>query len=347
MTGTHEAGAVTTTVAPDPDVAALEADLLAGFWSDPPTLPPRWFYDEKGSLLFDEITRLPEYYPTRCEAEILRANAAAIVGRSTTLVELGAGTSTKTRVLLDVLSAVSRGTAGDSAGAADGAADGGTTEDAVFVPVDISAEVLLDSAQSLAKAYPGIRIDPVVGDFTALRDALPGTPGQRLVLFLGGTLGNFSESQRRDFYRMLRGVMAPGDRLVLGVDLVKNPQRLVMAYDDAAGVTAEFNRNMLDVIARTVECEGLRREDFRHESVWNVAESRIEMWLRAVRDVRVDFPTLGRARDFAVGEGIRTEIARKFSPDELLAEVEGGGFIGSGEWTDEAGDFGLSLVTVR
>lgn len=316
----------TTTESTDPDTAALESDLLEGFFSDPPTLPPRWFYDEKGSLLFDQITRVAEYYPTRAEAEILRSRAGDIVGAASTVVELGAGTCEKTRVLLDVL-------------AAEGA-------DARFVPLDISTEMLFETARALEQEYPGLRIDPVIGDITALDGPLPGEPGGRLVLFLGGTVGNFSESQRAGFFRMMRGIMAPGDRLAVGFDLVKSPERLVAAYDDAAGVTAEFNLNMLDVIARTVECTGLDRRDFRHEAVWNARESRIEMWLRAVREVRIDFPTLGRERTLAAGEGIRTEIARKFEPHALVDELAGHGFSGQAVWTDAVGDFGLALVVV-
>ncbi|WP_299020787.1 L-histidine N(alpha)-methyltransferase [uncultured Dietzia sp.] len=315
-----------TTRAADPHTAALESDLREGFFRDPPTVPPRWFYDEKGSLLFDRITRLAEYYPTRAEAEILRARAADIVGAAGTVVELGAGTCEKTRVLLDVLAA--------RAGAPR------------FVPVDISTEMLLDTARALAAEYPGLRVEPVVGDLTALDGPLPGEPGGRLVLFLGGTVGNFDEAQRAGFLTMLRGVMDPGDRLALGFDLVKDPGRLVAAYDDAAGVTAEFNLNMLDVIARTVPSTGLDRRDFRHEAVWNAGESRIEMWLRAVRDVRIDFPTLGRGRTLAAGEGIRTEIARKFEPGALVDELAGHGFLGRAVWTDGAGDFGLALVVV-
>ncbi|WP_216692980.1 L-histidine N(alpha)-methyltransferase [Dietzia psychralcaliphila] len=331
MTGTENPATTTTTTttttrATDPDTAALESDLREGFFSDPPTLPPRWFYDEKGSLLFDQITRVAEYYPTRAEAEILRARAGDIVGASSTVVELGAGTCEKTRVLLDVLAA--------------GPAD------ARFVPLDISTEMLFETARALEQEYPGLRIDPVIGDITALDGPLPGEPGGRLVLFLGGTVGNFSESQRDGFFRMLRGIMAPGDRLAVGFDLVKSPDRLVAAYDDAAGVTAEFNLNMLDVIARTVDCTGLDRRDFRHEAVWNAGESRIEMWLRAVREVRIDFPTLGRGRTLAAGDGIRTEIARKFEPHALVEELAGHGFGGQEVWTDAAGDFGLALVVV-
>ncbi|MFN3340162.1 MAG: L-histidine N(alpha)-methyltransferase [Dietzia sp.] len=323
MTGTENP---TTTRSTDPDTAALESDLREGFFSDPPTVPPRWFYDEKGSLLFDQITRVAEYYPTRAEAEILRARAVDIVGAASTVVELGAGTCEKTRVLLDVLAVERAG--------------------ARFVPVDISTEMLFESARALAQEYPGLRVDPVIGDLTALDGPLPGEPGGRLVLFLGGTVGNFSEPQRAGFFSMLRGIMDPGDRLVLGFDLVKRPERLVAAYDDATGVTAEFNLNMLDVIAGTVECTGLDRRDFRHEAVWNAGESRIEMWLRAVRDVRIDFPTLGRGRTLAAGEGIRTEIARKFEPHALVDELAGHGFGGQAVWTDAAGDFGLALVVV-
>jgi L-histidine N-alpha-methyltransferase len=329
VTGREETA--TTTGPADPDTSALEADLREGFFTDPPTVPPRWFYDEKGSLLFDDITRLDEYYPTRREAEILRARAEPIVGSSTTIVELGAGTCTKTRVLLDVMA---------------GGADADSRSEARYVPVDISVEVLLDAARSLGEEYPGLEIEPVIADLTALDPPLPGEPGQRLVLFLGGTVGNFGEAQRTGFLRMMREVMAPGDRLVVGFDLVKDPARLVSAYDDAAGVTAEFNLNMLDVIARTVECTGLDRRDFRHEAVWNAGESRIEMWLRAVRDVRIDFPTLGRTRTLAAGEGIRTEIARKFHGDALIDELAGHGFSREALWADEGGDFGLALVVV-
>lgn len=333
--------AATTTSPADPDTAALESDLREGFFSDPPAVPPRWFYDEKGSLLFDRITRLAEYYPTRAEAEILRARAVDIVGDASTVVELGAGTCEKTRVLLDVFAARPGGSAA-SVGAAGARADAAP----LFVPVDISTEMLFESARALTAEYPGLRVEPVVADLTALDGPLPGEPGGRLVLFLGGTVGNFDETQRADFFAMLRGVMDPGDRLVLGFDLVKDPARLVAAYDDADGVTAEFNLNMLDVIARTVDCAGLDRGDFRHEAVWNADESRIEMWLRAVRDVRIDFPTLGRSRTLDAGAGIRTEIARKFEPDALMDELAEHGFLRGPVWTDDAGDFGLALVVV-
>lgn len=341
---------VTTTRSTDADTTALETDLRAGFFEDPPVVPPRWFYDEKGSLLFDQITRLAEYYPTRAEAEILRARAGDIVGAASTIVELGAGTCEKTRVLLDVFAAGSVAAGFEAVVLeAEGEASAQVGEgpgEPWFVPVDISTEMLFEASRALAAEYPGLRVDPLVGDVTALDGPLPGEPGGRLVLFLGGTVGNFTETQRADFFAMLREAMDPGDRLVLGFDLVKSPQRLVAAYDDAAGVTAEFNLNMLDVIGRTVDCAGLDRRDFRHEAVWNPGESRIEMWLRAVRDVRIDFPTLGRTRTLAAGEGIRTEIARKFEPHDLAAELAGHGFRSQAVWSDEAGDFGLALVVV-
>ena len=338
---------------------ALEEDLLAGFFDDPPTVPPRWFYDEKGSRLFDAITRLVEYYPTRAEAQILRTRAEEIIGDATTVIELGAGTCEKTRVLLDVLAGRAGkeadvpggpgGTAPGSPGGLTGSGEAGDVSEPagpLFVPVDISTEMLAESARAVAAEYPGLRVEPVVGDLTALDGPLPGEPGERLVLFLGGTVGNFSETQREDFLRMVRGLMAPGDTFAMGFDLVKDPDRLVAAYDDARGVTAEFNLNMLDVIARVVDCTGLDRLDFRHEAVWNARESRIEMWLRAVRDVSIDFPTLGRERTLAAGEGIRTEIARKFEPDALADELAAHGFVRPTVWSDAAGDFGMVLVVV-
>lgn len=349
----------TTTTTPrsvDPDRAALEADLLAGFWSDPPALPARWFYDETGSRLFDRITRLPEYYQTRCEARILRDQAAEIVGDARTVVELGAGTAEKTRVLLDALTARERpqgwasgpvgaaGAAPGSVGAA-GAAPG--PEGVLYVPVDISVEILHDTARALTGEYPGLRVEPLVGDITALDEPLPGTPGSRLVLFLGGTIGNLSEAERTAFLAMILRVTSPGDRVALGFDLVKDPERLVAAYDDAAGVTAEFDLNMLEVIRRTVRCSGLDPRDFQHEAVWNAEASRVEMWLRAVREVEVTFPTLGRALSLAAGEGIRTEIARKFTAGELGAELGRNGLDGRAVWTDDDGDFGLLLAEVR
>lgn len=305
------------------DQLALETDLRNGLWNDPATLPPRWFYDERGSRLFDEITRLPEYYPTRAEAEILTGCVGEVLAASTpaTVLELGSGTSTKTRLLLDAWSGEHR----------------------EFVPVDVSAEVTHESAGQLSRRFPGLRVTPVIADFHHLPETLPGEPGSRLMIFLGGTIGNFSEFERQEFLGKLRHRLAPGDRLLVGHDLVKDSVRLEQAYDDAAGVTAEFNLNVLDVIIRTVPTIGLDRCDFRHEARWNAGERRIEMHLVAHQNVRVEFPSLGRCREFSAGQSIMTEISRKFLPGELADAAAAAGFTHERTWTDEAGDFALDL----
>lgn len=303
----------------------LEADLRAGLWGDPPCLPPRWFYDERGSRLFDEITGLPEYYPTRAEHEILHRRSAEVVALTgaRSVHELGAGTSTKTRVLLDALTAGGR--------------------QALYAPLDISSEVLLETAEQLRVDYPSLSVEPAVANFHHL-PALAGRAGQRLLLFLGGTIGNFEEDERAGFLQMVRRALEPGDHFLLGADLVKDPARLVAAYDDALGVTAHFDLNLVDVITRTTPVRGLRCEDLEHEAVWDAAASRIEMRLRAVRDIEADFTGLGRTWRLAKGEHLRTEISRKFRPDELRAELAEHGLEPVTGWTDEAGDFSLILA---
>lgn len=305
----------------------LEADLRAGLWSDPATLPPRWFYDERGSRLFDEITALPEYYPTRAEHEILarRSNEIVRLTGARSLHELGAGTATKTRELLDALTA------------------GGRT--ALYVPLDISEEVLLEAADQLRVDYPGLSVDPAVADFHRL-PTLTGEPGGRLLAFLGGTIGNFEEDARADFLRMVHAALDPGDHLLLGADLVKDRARLVAAYDDEAGITALFNLNLVDVITRTTPVSGLDRADFVHEAAWDEESSRIEMRLRAVRDITADFSGIGRTWRLAAGEHLRTEISRKFDLDALRDELVGHGFDPVAAWTDGAGDFSLTLARV-
>lgn len=304
--------------------AALESDLAEGLWQDQPTLPPRWFYDEKGSRLFDEITRLPEYYPTRCEREILQRRSPEIADLTAArdVVEIGAGMSTKTRVLLDAVTARATGVR--------------------FRPIDVSEEVLLESAAALREEYPSMTVDPAVADF---HDDLDGGPahGPRLVAFLGGTIGNFAEDERRQFVARVRAGLDPGHHFLLGADLVKDPDRLVAAYDDAAGVTAEFNLNVLDVIVRTTDVEGLRREDFEHVARWNADDGRIEMHLRARRDVRVWFAGLQREWSLAAGDTLLTEISRKFDEGELGEEVARAGFVRAANWTDENGDYSLGL----
>ncbi|WP_435201802.1 L-histidine N(alpha)-methyltransferase [Janibacter sp. GS2] len=305
--------------------AELEADLRAGLWGETPSLPPRWFYDERGSRLFDEITGLPEYYPTRAEREILQQRSPEIIEITGAhgVDELGAGTSAKTRVLLDALTAGGRR--------------------AVYAPLDISSEVLLETAEELRAEYPTLTVEPAVADFHHL-PPLVGEAGERLLLFLGGTIGNFTEEERGGFLAMVRQALAPGDHFLLGADLVKDPARLVAAYDDAAGVTAQFDLNLVDVINHTVPVTGLHREDWVHEAAWDEGASRIEMRLRAVRDIDADFTGIGRRWRLAKGEYLRTEISRKFRLEGLRTELAGHGLEPVTSWTDEAGDFSLTLA---
>jgi L-histidine N-alpha-methyltransferase len=309
-------------------VAPLAADALAGLWLDPPVLPTKWLYDERGSRLFDEITRVPEYYPTRRETAILRAHADDIVATSnaTTMVELGSGTSTKTRLLLDALAA--RAAAG---------------VDVTYVPVDVSAEMLAESSTILARDYPGIAIEPTEADFTESELLLPGSPGNRLVVFLGGTIGNFDDDARRAFFDGLAASLAVGDHFLLGADLIKDTGRLVAAYNDKAGVTADFNRNMIEVLRTGLAATGLYADDFDHIARWNPARHRIEMWLRARRDVRAYFAVLQREWVLPAGAEILTEISTKFDPATLDAELADAGLAHVTSWTDPHGDFLLTL----
>jgi L-histidine Nalpha-methyltransferase len=304
----------------------LAADVRAGLWQTPPSLPARWFYDERGSRLFDEITRLPEYYPTRRETEILRRHSpdiARLTG-ATTLVELGAGTSTKTRLLLAAFTA------------------GGRAVE--FVPVDVSTEVLTGAGEALAHDSPSATVRPVVADFTEPLGALPGRPGRRLVIFLGGTIGNFDDDQRDEFLGYIRAALSPGDHFLLGADLVKPPSRLLAAYDDSAGVTAEFNRNLIEVLRAELGAEGLYVDDFQHVARWNPAQHRVEMWLRARRDVAVHFRAIDRDWKLPAGAEILTEISVKFHVPTLRAELTRHGLRPGPTWTDPDGDYSLTLA---
>ena len=333
-------------VSPDHLSLALRADVAAGL-SAPPgqrTLPPKWFYDERGSQLFDDITRLPEYYPTRCERAILRSQAARIMANESggessggesggeaisTLIELGSGTSDKTRLLLD-------------AGVAHGRLR-------TFVPFDVSEETLRVAASALADRYQGaqLAVHAIVGDFEQHLGVLKevGEPGQRLVAFLGGTIGNFDPSGRATFLGELATALAPGDRLLLGTDLVKDPGRLVLAYDDPTGVTAEFNRNVLAVINRQLGAD-FNVNAFAHVAVWNATDEWIEMRLRSLRQQTVTVCDLGLDVAFSPGEEMRTEISAKFRRPRVEDELAAAGFELTEWWTDEGGDFGLSLSRV-
>jgi len=302
---------------------ALEADVRAGLTSTPKTLPPKWFYDARGSQLFDEITRLPEYYPTRRERAILQAHAtdiAALVAADT-LVELGSGTSEKTRLLLDALQ------------------QAGTLRR--YLPFDVDETVLAAASAAVAGEYPGIAVHAVAGDFEHHLPLLP-AGGRRLVVFLGGTIGNLLPAQRARFLRTLAQNLAPGDGLLLGTDLVKDPARLVAAYDDAAGVTAQFNRNVLRVLARELGAD-VDPDAFAHVARWDAENEWVEMRLRSRREqvVRV----LDLQVPFAEGEELRTEISAKFRRERVAGELAAAGFRLRSWWTDPQGDYALCLAT--
>ena len=302
---------------------ALRRDARAGLTATPKQLPPKWFYDERGSQLFDDITRLPEYYPTRKETEILERRSGAIARRTgaTSLVELGSGTSTKTKLLLD------------------GLADAGTLER--FVPFDVCEPVLVDAAPELAARYPGIRVDAVVGDFEQHLGRLP-MEGTTMVAFLGGTIGNLAPPARAKFLEELADQLSPGDWLLLGTDLVKDPARLIAAYDDAAGVTAEFNRNVLHVLNRELDGD-FSPYRFAHVAKWNKDEQWIEMHLRAEGDQHARLAAIDLDVEVADGEMIHTEISAKFTRQRVQDELAAAGLELDDLLTDADGDFALSL----
>jgi len=304
--------------------ASLRADALRGLAAPPRALPPKWFYDAQGSELFEQITRLPEYYPTRAEQEILtrRAPQIAALTRARTLVELGAGSSRKTRLLLDALT------------------ETGTLER--YAPLDVSASALTEAGEALCRDYPALRVAATVTDFET-EFALPQDGGPRLIAFLGGTIGNLDTEQRKVFFAALREEVADGDAFLLGADLVKDPEVLVRAYDDSQGVTAAFNKNVLHVLNRELDAD-FDPEGFDHRAVWNAREERIEMWLRSRAAQTVKVRALDLTVEFDGGEEMRTEISVKFRREGLVAELAAAGFETREWWTDEAGRFALLLA---
>jgi L-histidine N-alpha-methyltransferase len=304
--------------------AAMEADVRSGLTSVPKQLPPVYFYDDRGSRLFDEITRLPEYYPTRAERSILEAHAKDIVAEAgaDVLVELGAGTCDKTRVLLDAMR------------------DSGRL--GTYVPLDVSDTTLWEAATALSEEYPGLTVRAVVGDFHQHLGQLDG-PGRKLFAFLGGTVGNFTSDQRAAFLDGLAQTMRPGDCLLLGTDVIKDQGRLVAAYDDAAGVTAEFNRNVLHVLNRDLGAD-FAPDRFEHVARWNESDHRIEMWLRSLDDCRVRVADLDLEVDFAAGEEMLTELSTKFSRDALRDELEACGLAVEDSWVADDDEFVLTLA---
>jgi L-histidine Nalpha-methyltransferase len=305
----------------------LADDVRRGFSRSLKELPPKYFYDERGSELFDRITSLPEYYPTRCEREILNRHAPAIIERSGAgeLVELGSGMASKTRALLYAM------------------AGQGRLER--YVPFDVDESVVQASASELVEAYPGLRVHGVVGDFGRDLGQIP-DGDRRLFAFLGGTIGNLYADERTAFLARLREVMGPADRLVIGTDLVKDRRVLEAAYNDSEGVTAEFNRNVLRVINAGLGAD-FEPEAFEHVAFFDEANSWIEMRLRAngAQAVRID--GAGLELKFADGEEIRTEISAKFTSDAVAAELHAAGLALDDFFTDGAGLFGLAFASPR
>jgi L-histidine N-alpha-methyltransferase len=308
-----------------PDLrAALERDVRAGLCAVPKSVPPTWFYDEVGSSIFEEITRLPEYYPTRAERRILAAHAdevAALTGADS-LVELGAGSCEKTCLLLDAMAAhhsLRR-----------------------YLPFDVSAAFLEAAAHAVADRYPDMQVHAVVGDFLRHLGAVPST-GRRLIAFLGGTVGNLVPLQRARFFAALRATMTSRDRLLLGTDLVKDPARIVAAYDDSAGVTARFNRNVLSVLNRTLGADFVP-ERFDHVARWDPAAQWIEMRLRSRTKQTVDVADLAMIVGFEEGEDMLTEVSAKFSRSGIAAELARSGLAVERQWATEADDFLLTLA---
>ncbi|MFF5787389.1 L-histidine N(alpha)-methyltransferase [Streptomyces sp. NPDC012693] len=316
---------LTRTLAPDAAGADLRADVLQGLTRSAKELPPKWFYDARGSDLFEEITRLPEYYPTRAEREILKARAAEIAAATgaRTLVELGSGSSEKTRFLIDALLPGLES----------------------YVPVDVSESALTGAAESLLAERPELRVHALVADFTRGL-ALPGSPGPRLVAFLGGTIGNLLPGERRTFLRSVRAMLTPGDALLLGTDLVKDEATLVAAYDDRSGVTAAFNKNVLSVIDRELGAD-FDPDAFEHVAVWDGEREWIEMRLRARRALTVKIPELDLVVPFAAGEEMRTEVSAKFRQAGVRDELAEADLDLERWWTDSEGRFALSLATAR
>lgn len=313
----------------DPDWASGELvdDVRRGLGARPLQLPPKWLYDDEGSRLFDKITRLEEYYPTEAERTILRLHADDVVAASdaTTLVELGSGTSDKTRLLLDAFARADR-------------LD-------TFVPVDVSEQTLRDAADQVAAEYPGVQVEALVGDFTLHLGHLP-AGGPTMVAFLGGTIGNLYLEERAAFLGALADSLEPGDWLLLGTDLVKSADRLIAAYDDASGVTEAFVTNCLHVLNRELGAD-FDVEAFTYVAFWDPAMERMDLRLRADMPQTVSIPGADLSVDIASGEEIRVEISTKFRPETLRSELGAAGFAVTEIFTDPAGDFALTLARLE
>jgi L-histidine N-alpha-methyltransferase len=306
---------------------AMARDIRLGLTAKPKELAPKYFYDERGSQLFEQITELHEYYPTRAEREILSCRSAEIVataGEPSTLVELGSGSAAKTRHLLSAMR------------------DAGCL--ATYVPVDISEQITHETAEALVEEYPGLAIRGLVCDFEHDLERIP-SGGGRLVAFLGGTIGNLYPEARRDFLARIAALLEPGDRILLGTDLVKETSRLEAAYDDSQGVTAEFNKNVLFVLNR--ELGGDFDPDlFEHVAFYDADAARMDIRLRSLADQTVRLDGLDLTVRFAAGEEMRTEISAKFTRERLEGIYREAGLQPAGWFTDAAEDYALSLASV-
>ena len=315
---------ITVHLTPAQLLEALREEVVRGFGAAPMELSPKWLYDERGCELFDQITRLEEYYPTRAERWILEHHADEIVDSAgaDTLIELGSGTSDKTRLLIDAMSYAN------------------SLER--FVAFDVAEQTLRDAVSKLRAEHPDVDVQGVVGDFNLHLDKLP-RGGTRMVAFLGGTIGNLHPHERSGFLDSLASTFEPGDSLLLGTDLVKDRRRLVAAYDDRSGVTAEFNRNVLSVINRELG-GNFDTAGFEHVARFDEEGSFIEMRLRAVGEHSVRIDDLDMELTFSDGDELRTEISTKFEPDGVRAELRAAGLEPKRLWTDEDGDYAVWLA---
>jgi len=311
----------------DADTAAtMASDVRDGLLAEPKELAPKYFYDERGSQLFEQITELVEYYPTRAERSILAERSSEIVaaaGSPRSLVELGSGSAAKTRHLLDAMR------------------DAGCLH--TYVPVDISEEITHETAGMLVEEYPGLAVRGLVCDFEQHLERIPEGDGGRLVAFLGGTIGNLYPPARHEFLVRLRDLMGPEDRLLLGTDLVKDTDRLEAAYDDASGVTAEFNKNVLAVLNRELGAD-FDLDAFEHVARYDRVEARMDIRLRSLAEQTVSLEGLELEVEFAAGEEMRTEISTKFTYEKLARVYQEAGLAISGWFTDADCDYALSLA---
>jgi L-histidine N-alpha-methyltransferase len=311
----------------DADAAATMArDVRAGLCAYPKELAPKYFYDDRGSQLFERITELPEYYPTRAERRILEHRSTemlAAAGHPKTLIELGSGSAAKTRHLLSAMR------------------DCDSLE--TYVPVDISEEITQRTATELVDEYPGLNVHGLVCDFEQHLERVPHGTGPRMIAFLGGTIGNLYPRQRHAFLERIAALLGPGDHLLLGTDLIKDRVRLEAAYNDSAGVTAEFNKNVLAVLNNQLEAD-FDLDEFDHVARYDDEAERMDIRLRSLVDQGVRIEGLDLDISFAAGEEMRTEISTKFTRERIEAVYAGAGLDLRGWFTDAADDYALSLA---